>query len=58
MLQREGEEPAVSGKFYRAVFQAVMLFGGVDMGAISANGVEVRGSLFGFYAKFNKVKGN
>ena len=58
LLQREGEQPAVSGKFYRAVFQAVMLFGGVDVSAFSANGAEVRGSSCGFCAKFNKVKVN
>ena len=28
MLLREGAEPAVSTKFYRAVIQAVLLFGG------------------------------
>ena len=27
MLKREGEDPAVSEKFYRAVVQAVLLFG-------------------------------
>ena len=36
----------------------IVVVGGVDMGAISANGAEVRGSSCGFYAKVNKVKVN
>ena len=56
LLQREGSEQAVSEKFYRAIVQVVVVWGG-DVGVISANGAEVRGSACGFPATGNKVKG-
>ena len=37
LLRREGADPILSKKFYPVVVQAVLLFGGRDMGAVGSD---------------------
>ena len=56
MLHREGEEPAVSEKFYRAVIQAVFLFGEETWVLLAPMAQRLEGFHVGFLRQVKKLK--
>ena len=53
---REGADPSVSEKFYRAVVQAVLLFGAENWGMLTAMAKKLEGVHVGFLRQVTGMK--
>ena len=56
MLQREGADPAVSAKLYRAVIQAVVLFGAENWVLSAPMAQRLKGVRVGFLRQVTNIK--